>query len=120
MATNTGTKILATQYNNWWTKLNNIRTSWNKVGTTVTPITVPSGTKATASNINSIINEVNKLKSYYSGADWTNYTESTKSVGEKIVYPDKMDYMLNYLSGVCARNSTNSTCGRNGYYATTY
>lgn len=118
MGANAGTKILASQYNGWWTTLNQIRTSWNQVGSSVTPITVSAGTSATASNMNSLINQVNALKSYYSGADWANFTEATKSVGQKIEYPSKMEWMLNYLKGVCAHNSTNSTFGDFGNFGT--
>ena len=44
--------------------------------------------------MNSLINQVNALASFYSGADWTNFTESTKAVGEPIKWPNKMIYML--------------------------
>ena len=102
----TGDKVLASQYNSWWTSLNNIRTSWDTPGTAVTPTTASQGQIASASTMNSLINQVNALASFYSGADWTNFTESTKAVGEPIKWPNKMVYMLDYLSGVCAFNST--------------
>lgn len=124
-----GDKILAQEYNDWWTTLNTIRTSWDAPGSTVTPVSVSTGTKATADNMNSLINQVNALATFYSGADWTNFTESTKTAGQKIEYPDKMVYMLDYLSEVCnfcsvesvcsddstyTNNSTNSTFGNDG------
>ena len=123
MGANAGTKILASQYNGWWTTLNQIRTNWNKG--TVTPITVSAGTSATASDINSLINQVNALRNLYSGGDWANFTESTKSVGQLIEYPSKMEYMLNYLKTVCAHNSTTgffsttSDNGTTGFFSTT-
>ena len=101
-----GDKVLASQYNSWWTSLNNIRTSWDAPGTAITPTTASQGQIASASTINSLINQVNSLASFYSGADWTNFTESTKAVGEPIKWPNKMVYMLDYLSHVCAYNST--------------
>ena len=65
----TGDKVLASQYNSWWTSLNNIRTSWDTPGTAVTPTTASQGQIASASTINSLINQVNSLASFYSGAD---------------------------------------------------
>lgn len=104
----TGDTILASQYNSWWTSLNNIRTSWDTPGTAVAVTTASVGQTAQATTMNALINQVNALASFYSGADWANFTESTKAVGEIIRWPSKMVYMLNYLSGVCAFNSTNS------------
>jgi hypothetical protein len=125
-----GDKILASEYNGWWTTLNTIRKSWDAPGTEVTPVTVSGGIKATADNMNSLINQVNALATFYSGADWTNFTESTKAVGQKIEYPSKMTYMLDYLSTVCnfcstfandsvnGTNSTDSTYTNNSTHGT--
>lgn len=102
-----GDKILASEYNGWWTTLNTIRTKWDAPGSSITGPTVTAGaTKATATDMNSLINQVNALATFYSGADWTNFTESTKTPGQLIQYPDKMVYMLNYLNGVCNFCST--------------
>lgn len=82
MGANAGTLILASQYNGWWSKLNTIKRKWNGANLNFTPITVTAGsTIVTANNMNSLINTVNSLKSFFSGADWRNFTESTKQVG---------------------------------------
>lgn len=115
-----GENILHTEYNGWWTTLNTIRTTWDKPGSATTVTTVAKGTKATATDINKLINSVNELKNYYSDSVWDTYTESTKAVGDLIQYPEKMTYMLNYLQTVCAYDSTytnesyESTWGNNG------
>ena len=84
MGANAGTLILASQYNGWWSTLNTIKSKWNGASLSFTPITVGNGTIATANNMNSLINTVNGLKSFFSGADWTNFTESKNVVTTKL------------------------------------
>lgn len=105
-------KILATENQDWWSRLNSMHVKF--AGAAITTKPVSSGTKATAAQMQEFLSSLGVLKNnnYSKLIDWSNYDSENITVGSliKLVTFNNIDITLDRLDAQCAYNSN---CGDN-------
>ena len=103
-------KILATENQDWWNRLNSMHVKF--AGSSITTKPVSSGSKATVAQMNEFLNSLGVLKNknYSKLIDWSNYDAENIVAGSliKLITFNNIDVTLDRLEAQCAYNSN---CG---------